>query len=146
MRTLRAGQQYSTLPHQSSGLTSPGLGRARLSRKRNTPLLTKKRGGGFFHSQIWRINIMAKELDKAPTLIAVTKALLIPHEVLIDGVKYNLNPSGLVPKFWADEALKDKEHFYVPSPGADIDSSDHPKKDILAGKGIEQIFKLLPEE
>jgi len=89
---------------------------------------------------------MAKELDKAPTLIAVTKALLIPHEVLIDGVKYNLNPSGLVPKFWADEALKDKEHFYVPSPGADIDSSDHPKKDILAGKGIEQIFKLLPEE
>ena len=88
---------------------------------------------------------MAKELDKTPTLIAVTKALSIPHDLLIDGVKYSLNPSALVPKFWADEALKDKAHFYAPPAGEKIDTSDHPKKDILAGKGIEQIFKLLPE-
>ncbi len=89
---------------------------------------------------------MAKELDKTPTLIAVTKALSIPHDILIDGVKYSLNPSGLVPKFWADAAVaSEPDKFYFPKAGEKIDTSDHPKKDILAGKGIEQIFKLLPE-
>ena len=90
---------------------------------------------------------MAKELDKTPTLIAVTKKLLIPHDLLIDGVKYSLNPSNdQVPKFWADAAVaSEPDKFYFPKAGEKIDTSDHPKKDIQAGKGIEQIFKLLPE-
>lgn len=87
-------------------------------------------------------------------VIKVHPRLPLPHKVFVDGRFHDFTPACEVPDEWGKAALKDK-NSYLPltdeeaetfkKDGA-ISTDGYTLRDVLRGKGIEEIFNHLPTE